>query len=37
MSKEVAVLGAGCFWCVEGIFNSINGVEQAISDLLEEM
>lgn len=31
MSKEVAVLGAGCFWCVEGIFNSINGVEQAIS------
>ncbi|MFV0209388.1 peptide-methionine (S)-S-oxide reductase MsrA [Empedobacter falsenii] len=31
MSKEVAVLGAGCFWCVEGIFNSINGVEKAIS------
>ena len=31
MSKEIAVLGAGCFWCVEGIFNSINGVEQAIS------
>lgn len=31
MSKEVAVFGAGCFWCSEGIFNSINGVEQAIS------
>ena len=31
MSKEIAVLGAGCFWCVEGIFNSINGVESAIS------
>ena len=31
MSKEIAVLGAGCFWCSEGIFNSINGVESAIS------
>ena len=31
MKKEVAVLGAGCFWCVEGIFNSIHGVERAIS------
>lgn len=31
MGVEVAVLGAGCFWCVEGIFNSINGVEKALS------
>ncbi len=31
MAVEVAILGAGCFWCVEGIYNSINGVESAIS------
>lgn len=31
MSKEVATLGGGCFWCVETIYNQLNGVESAIS------
>jgi peptide-methionine (S)-S-oxide reductase len=28
---EVATLGAGCFWCVEAMFESLKGVEQAVS------
>lgn len=28
---EVATLGAGCFWCVEAMFESLRGVEQAVS------
>ncbi|MCB0402234.1 MAG: peptide-methionine (S)-S-oxide reductase MsrA [Flavobacteriales bacterium] len=28
---ETITLGAGCFWCVEAIFGSINGVESATS------
>ena len=29
--KELVYLGGGCFWCIESIFNQINGVEEAIS------
>ena len=28
---EVATLGAGCFWCVETVYNFMQGVESAIS------
>ena len=29
--KEVATLGSGCFWCTEAIFESVKGVESAVS------
>ena len=28
---ETATLGAGCFWCVEAVFQELDGVHQAIS------
>ncbi len=28
---EVATVGGGCFWCIEAIFDQINGVEKIIS------
>ncbi|PID91155.1 MAG: peptide-methionine (S)-S-oxide reductase [Bacteroidetes bacterium] len=28
---EKATLGAGCFWCVETIFERLNGVEEVVS------
>ena len=28
---EVATIGAGCFWCVETVYNLMHGVESAIS------
>jgi peptide-methionine (S)-S-oxide reductase len=30
-SYSVAYLAAGCFWCVEAVFESVRGVEEAIS------
>lgn len=29
--KEVAYFASGCFWCVEAIFESIEGVDEAVS------
>lgn len=29
--RETATLGAGCFWCVEAIFQDVRGVERVIS------
>ncbi len=30
-SLETATLGAGCFWCVEAIFQDLRGVESVVS------
>ena len=31
VSREVATLAGGCFWCIEGVFREVNGVENVVS------
>lgn len=31
MTHETITLGGGCFWCVEAVFDQLNGVESATS------
>jgi peptide-methionine (S)-S-oxide reductase len=30
-TKEGATLGGGCFWCLEGVFEGLRGVERVVS------
>ena len=29
--KEMATLGGGCFWCLEAVYDQLNGVERVVS------
>ena len=31
MSKRIAIVGGGCFWCTEAIFQEVKGVEEVVS------
>ena len=30
-TSEIATLAGGCFWCIEAVFEQVNGVEQVVS------
>ncbi|MEE8336086.1 MAG: peptide-methionine (S)-S-oxide reductase, partial [Candidatus Neomarinimicrobiota bacterium] len=29
--NEIATLGGGCFWCIEAVYDKIEGVENVVS------